>query len=241
MIIGVRGEGRFEGRVITRRPRLFGQRNHGFHLHDRRIFRLVIGCIAQRLGRPHKITRRDVAPGQPRNRAQVLRRGTKNLRIDLCGFSRAVIREGAVGKIERIVDLRLGIRRRRTLRQLCHETVDLAGRLGTHEGIDRATIDETEYGGDGLNLKLTGDLLMLVDVDPHHPDLAVGLGDRRFELWTKRTARPAPWRGKLNDDGGGLRRFDNIGHEAGIRTVDDCATCRRILSATTKFEHRATS
>ena len=113
---------------------------------------------------------------------------------------------------------------------LAAETVDellqLAFGQRSHEAIDRLAVDEGKHRGNRLNAHLLGELLVLVDIDLDHADLAVGLLDDFFESWPQLLARAAPRRPEIDDDRLLSRRLDDVPHEIlGIRFLDQVA-CR---------------
>ena len=73
--------------------------------------------------------------------------------------------------------------------QAVHELLQLAFGQSTHEAINRLAVDEGIDRGDRLDAHLLGELLVLVHVDLHHADLAIGLAHNLFECGAQSACR----------------------------------------------------
>ena len=114
--------------------------------------------------------------------------------------------------------------------QLADEGADLALGQGAHEGVNRLAIAERHHGRDRLRARHLGDLReharVLVDVDLHHLHGAVVLADDLLEHGPERAARAAPRGPEIHDDGDGLRRLDDVGHEGLVGAVRNVGAFR---------------
>src|SRR3546814_11580606 len=79
---------------------------------------------------------------------------------------------------------------------------------------DRLTLEYRIDGRDRLDLKLTGDEAIRIDVDLHQRDPLVGIirGDF-FQHGAELLARPAPFGPEIENDETGHRRFDDVAAE----------------------------
>ena len=62
------------------------------------------------------------------------------------------------------------------------------------------SIEKTINRWHRLHPHLLSDLLVLINIDSHHLDLALGGGNDLFQKWTKLFTRPTPWRPKLHNN-----------------------------------------
>ena len=113
------------------------------------------------------------------------------------------------------------VRARTTHRgQFLDELLDVGFRLRTGKAVNRLAIDKSVDGRHRLHPHLLRDLLVVVDIHPHHPDFAAAGADDLFQNRAKLLAGAAPGCPELYDGGCRFRALDHLGHEIVHRDVD---------------------
>ena len=92
--------------------------------------------------------------------------------------------------------------------------------VGAEEAVDGLAVLQRDDERDALDAERLGDAGVLVDVDLHQHDLAVGLVDDLLDDRPEGAARTAPRRPEVDDDRHLLRALDHLGLEGGIGDVE---------------------
>ena len=95
-------------------------------------------------------------------------------------------------------------------------------RLRTGKAVNRLAIDKSIDCRHGLHPHLLCDLLIIINIHPHHADLAAAGANNLFQNRAELLAGAAPGGPELHDGGRCFRTFNHLGHEVVHRDIDRC-------------------